>query len=180
MTVAPDLRSPARRPSQAGRAGRRLVRVGVGVRVRVRVRVREQVAAIEGLAAQAGRGKPLWRGVQAQQEGGGVGRALHLGCHGTWTGTYGGATVRGTYGTPEAGTRPTYVQCVAPRGKLPCASGEIVPVLWRTVSPGHTCQRALHGVDDHRDRAPHRERAPRGLPREECRRLARPRLASPR
>ena len=34
-----------------------------------------------------------------------------------------GATVHGTYGTPEAATRTPYVQCVAPRGKLPCASG---------------------------------------------------------
>ena len=34
-----------------------------------------------------------------------------------------GATVRGTYGTAEAGTRTAYVQCVGPRGKLPCASG---------------------------------------------------------
>ena len=29
----------------------------------------------------------------------------------------------GTYGTPEAGARTTYVQCVGPQGKLPCASG---------------------------------------------------------
>jgi len=28
----------------------------------------------------------------------------------------------GTYGRPEAGTRTVYVQCVPPRGKLPCAS----------------------------------------------------------
>eukprot|EP00964_Phaeocystis_antarctica_P046526 scaffold26907_cov72-Phaeocystis_antarctica.AAC.1 len=34
-----------------------------------------------------------------------------------------GATVHGTFGTPEAGTRTPYVQCVTPRGKLPCASG---------------------------------------------------------
>ena len=50
-----------------------------------------------------------------------------------------GATVHGTYvrlfyqksiylsisiyGTPEAGTRTPYVQCVGPRGQLPCASG---------------------------------------------------------
>ena len=34
-----------------------------------------------------------------------------------------GATVRGTDGTPEAGTRAPYVQCVEPRAKLPCASG---------------------------------------------------------
>eukprot|EP00964_Phaeocystis_antarctica_P146953 scaffold113397_cov33-Phaeocystis_antarctica.AAC.1 len=32
-------------------------------------------------------------------------------------------TVRGTYGTAEAGTRTAHVQCVGPRGKLPCASG---------------------------------------------------------
>ena len=32
-------------------------------------------------------------------------------------------TVRGTHRTPEAGTRTPYVQCVAPRGKPPCASG---------------------------------------------------------
>ena len=38
-----DLLSPVRRPSQADRAGRRLVRVGVGIRVRVRVRVRAGV-----------------------------------------------------------------------------------------------------------------------------------------
>ena len=31
--------------------------------------------------------------------------------------------VHGTFGTPEAGTRTPYVQCVTPRGKLPCASG---------------------------------------------------------
>ena len=31
-------------------------------------------------------------------------------------------TVRGTYGTPEAGTRTAYVPYWAPRGKLPCAS----------------------------------------------------------
>ena len=34
-----------------------------------------------------------------------------------------GATVRGTYRTPEAGTRTQYVQYVAPWGKPPCASG---------------------------------------------------------
>ena len=34
-----------------------------------------------------------------------------------------GAMVHGTCGTPEAGTCTPYVQCVAPRGKLPCASG---------------------------------------------------------
>ena len=28
-----------------------------------------------------------------------------------------------TYGTPEAGTRTPYVQCVGARGQLPCASG---------------------------------------------------------
>ena len=33
------------------------------------------------------------------------------------------ATVRGTCGTPEAGTRTPYVQRVAPLGKLSCASG---------------------------------------------------------
>eukprot|EP00964_Phaeocystis_antarctica_P027246 scaffold15357_cov79-Phaeocystis_antarctica.AAC.3 len=47
--------------------------------------------------------------------GGGKGTvARHdLGCHGTWY----------AYVTAEAGTRTAYVQCVAPRGKLPCASG---------------------------------------------------------
>ena len=37
---------------------------------------------------------------------------------GTW-----GATVPGTYPTPEAGTCTQYVQCVVPGGKPPCASG---------------------------------------------------------
>lgn len=32
-----------------------------------------------------------------------------------------GARYGFTYGTPEAGSRMAYVQCVAPRGKLPCA-----------------------------------------------------------
>eukprot|EP00964_Phaeocystis_antarctica_P052390 scaffold30664_cov72-Phaeocystis_antarctica.AAC.5 len=39
--------------------------------------------------------------------------ALRLRCHGT----------RYVYGTPEAGTITAYVQCVAPQGKPPCASG---------------------------------------------------------
>ena len=43
-----------------------------------------------------------------------VGRADHLGCHGT-------RYVR--HGTPEAGTRTQYVQCVMPGGRPPCASG---------------------------------------------------------
>ena len=30
----------------------------------------------------------------------------------------------GAYGTPEAGARTACVQCVAPRGQLPCASGK--------------------------------------------------------
>ena len=34
-----------------------------------------------------------------------------------------GATVRGTYPTPEAGTRTPYVQYGGPWGKPPCASG---------------------------------------------------------
>ena len=34
-----------------------------------------------------------------------------------------GAMVRGTYGTPEAGTRTAHVHCVPPRGKLPDAFG---------------------------------------------------------
>ena len=38
-----------------------------------------------------------------------------------------GATVRGTYGTPEAGTRTAHVQRVGPGGKLPCASGTYSP-----------------------------------------------------
>ena len=40
--------------------------------------------------------------------GGRVGRADHLGCHGT-------RYVR--YGTPEAGARTQYVQCVMPGGQ---------------------------------------------------------------
>ena len=46
--------------------------------------------------------------------GGRVGRADHLGCHGT-------RYVR--HGAPEAGSRTQYVQCVMPGGKPPCASG---------------------------------------------------------
>ena len=34
-----------------------------------------------------------------------------------------GATARGTYGTPEAGTCTPYVQYVGPGGRPPCASG---------------------------------------------------------
>ena len=45
-------------------------------------------------------------------------RTGDLWCHGT---RY--VRVRNAYGTPEAGTRTAYVQCVGPRSKLPCASG---------------------------------------------------------
>ena len=38
----------------------------------------------------------------------------------TWGAPHG--TVRGTCGTPEAGTRETHAQCCPARGKLPCAS----------------------------------------------------------
>ena len=59
-------------------------------------------------------------------------------------------TVRGTYGTPEAGTRTACVQCVGPRGKLPCASGTYSTQEAGTRSPHHstegpgrTCQHSV-------------------------------------
>ena len=46
-------------------------------------------------------------------------------------------TVRGTYGTPEAGMCTAYVPCLGPRGKLPCASGTQEPVrVRRCAYPG--------------------------------------------
>ena len=60
---------------------------------------------------------------------------------GTW-----GATVPGTYPTPEAGTCTPYVQNVGPGVKPPCASGTYPTRLVRvartypTEAPGRTCQ----------------------------------------
>ena len=51
-----------------------------------------------------------------------------------------GATVRGMYGTAEAGTRTAYVQCAGPRGKLPCASGT-----YSTQEAGTRSPYAQHG-----------------------------------
>ena len=52
----------------------------------------------------------------------------------------------GTHGTPEAGTRSPYVQCVAPRRKLPCAYSTQEAGARSTHSteePGRTCQLPL-------------------------------------
>ena len=69
----------------------------------------------------------LPRGLYVRRTRTSLGRAVRTAHRGTtgWEAAHEacGATVHGTYGTPEAGARTPYVECVAPRGKLPCASG---------------------------------------------------------
>eukprot|EP00964_Phaeocystis_antarctica_P148427 scaffold115266_cov65-Phaeocystis_antarctica.AAC.2 len=67
-----------------------------------------------------------------------AGRKLgcHLWCHGTWY-----------CGTPRAGTRTAYVQCVAPRGSYPAPQvrRRLVRVArtYSTEAPGRTCKLRL-------------------------------------